>query len=280
VKAFRSWFGWTARGRMAAVVVAGAALILASPSGAAPPAAETGPTGPRSSSRDPQERFKSAGESYEAGKYEEAAGDYESLLGEGYEDPRIYYNLGNARFKQGRLGPAILAYERAIALDPSDGDARENLSYAAMLISDKVGSVEEEFPATLLGWLERQGDRAVLGLVAASLLAGLVGVRLWFDPSPGMRRALRATLGVLLPLIVVLFGAAAVGGARAGRSTYAVVLADSADGRSAPAAGGTVLFTIHEGLKVELREARPGWLQVTLPNGLTGWIEEGKVERI
>jgi hypothetical protein len=33
-----------------------------------------------------------------------------------------------------------------------------------------------------------------------------------------------------------------------------------------------VLFTVHEGLKAEIRADRGGWLQVSLPNGWNGWI--------
>ena len=64
------------------------------------------------------------------------------------------------------------------------------------------------------------------------------------------------------------------------RTTEAIVLAPSADGRSSPAADGTVLFTVHEGLKVEVRGERPGWIQIGVPNGLAGWIESSQAERI
>ncbi len=57
-------------------------------------------------------------------------------------------------------------------------------------------------------------------------------------------------------------------------------MAATVDGRSAPVSDGTVLFTVHEGLKVEVRSERQGWVQIALPNGLVGWIESTKAERI
>ena len=50
---------------------------------------------------------------YEDGLYEQAARSYQQLADKGYDDPALYYNLGNAYFKQGDLGRAILNYLRA-----------------------------------------------------------------------------------------------------------------------------------------------------------------------
>lgn len=238
------------------------------------------PPGP-SGAENAEAVFRRAGADYEAGRYEEAARLYESLLSSGYDDAKIHYNLGNARFKQGRLGLANLAYERALVRDPSDADARENLAYATLLITDKVGTAEDEFPAAILDVLGRQADRVVAALAVVSAVSGLIGIGLWFDPRRRTaRRLLRGALVILLPVAILLGVMAGLGIASAGRTEYAVVLADSADGRSAPVDNGTVLFTVHQGLKVEVRGSRPGWLQIVLPNGLTGWIEDGKAERI
>ncbi len=106
-----------------------------------------------------EDRFRQAGAAYEAGRWEEATTAYEALLAEGFDDPRVHYNLGNALFKQGRLGPAILEYERALARHPSDADAKENLAYANLLTVDKVGPAEEGLPEKVVSRL-RQGVRA------------------------------------------------------------------------------------------------------------------------
>ena len=45
----------------------------------------------------------------------------------------LAFNLGDAYFRKGALGPAIWAFERALALDPSDEDARYNLDKARKL---------------------------------------------------------------------------------------------------------------------------------------------------
>ncbi len=56
----------------------------------------------------PDAGFDRANEAYAAGRYGEAADGYEELARLGVEDPRLEYNLGNALFKSGRVGAAIL----------------------------------------------------------------------------------------------------------------------------------------------------------------------------
>ena len=57
-----------------------------------------------------------------------------------------------------------------------------------------------------------------------------------------------------------------------GGDPAAVVLAETADVVSAPAADGTPLFTVHEGLRVRIRARREGWAQIVLASGMNGWI--------
>ena len=48
----------------------------------------------------------------------------------------LYVNLGNAALQAERLGPAIAAYRRALALAPQNAQARQNLVYARSLLPD------------------------------------------------------------------------------------------------------------------------------------------------
>jgi SH3-like domain-containing protein len=52
----------------------------------------------------------------------------------------------------------------------------------------------------------------------------------------------------------------------------AVVLAPSVEVLAGPGENNASLFTVHEGLTMTVRSERPDWVQVSLPNGLNGWI--------
>jgi tetratricopeptide (TPR) repeat protein len=89
--------------------------------------------------RTPDGLFAAGNAAYEEERYDDAVAAYQKILGFGVSDPRLLYNLGNAWFRLGRLGPAILSYERALRLDPSDREARDNLELSRGLIRDRVG---------------------------------------------------------------------------------------------------------------------------------------------
>jgi len=57
----------------------------------------------------------------------------------------------------------------------------------------------------------------------------------------------------------------------------AVVLVESVDVLAGPGDNNPTLFTVHEGLSLEVRDVRDEWIQVSLPNGLHGWLSSDSV---
>ena len=94
--------------------------------------------------------FAEANAQYADGNYTEAAIQYEQIIAE-QPAAEVYYNLGNAYFKQGELAQAILAYERALRLQPSFDDAKHNLLYAQAQIIDNIENTQSFF---LSNWIE------------------------------------------------------------------------------------------------------------------------------
>ena len=93
--------------------------------------------------------FTRANADYAAGKFPSAIEGYESLVKSGQWNPSLFYNLGNAYFRTDDLGHAILNYERALALDPSQPEARANLA----LVRDRARALELQ-----TGWAEEHLD--------------------------------------------------------------------------------------------------------------------------
>jgi tetratricopeptide (TPR) repeat protein len=111
----------------------------------------------------PQTIFFKANTRYHDGAYEDAAREYQRLLESGIESGNLFFNLGNAYFKVGDVGRAILNYERAALFMPSDPDLAANLAYARSLTGVEPCEVplwqRAAFPlrgrmsSTSLGWL-------------------------------------------------------------------------------------------------------------------------------
>jgi Flp pilus assembly protein TadD len=90
-----------------------------------------------------QEILTTASQLYQAGQFAQAALAYQQLVDQGYADSALDYNLGNAYYKQGDLGRAILNFRRAAELAPRDADIAANLELARLQAVDKVEQTAE-----------------------------------------------------------------------------------------------------------------------------------------
>jgi len=86
--------------------------------------------------------------------------------------------------------------------------------------------------------------------------------------------------GVCLGALTVLLGiSAGVKIYQVERIAYAIVLTSSVDARNQPD-GTKTLFTAHEGTKFLIRKQIDRWALVSLPNGVSGWVELSALGRI
>jgi tetratricopeptide (TPR) repeat protein len=230
----------------------------------------------------PADTFGQAEDLYQQERYFEAIEIYESIRASGVEDGVLYYNLGNAYFKAGRLGFAILSYERALRLMPGDEDVRANLSFAGELVS---GGLEPPPLPLAIGWvvdLYRMASPGVLAQVLSLsfLIGGCAVTLLLLDRWPSFRTATLVALAGS-GVVALLAGVSLVAKLRAeSNRVEAVVVTENAYVRSGPGESSPRLAEIHEGLKVRILGEREGFLQVSLANGLTGWVPREQVERI
>src|SRR5438477_5041815 len=74
--------------------------------------------------------FTKANQEYAQGHFPEAISGYEALVRAGQWSANLFYDLGNAYFRTGDFGHAILNYERALALERHHPEATANLQIA------------------------------------------------------------------------------------------------------------------------------------------------------
>jgi tetratricopeptide (TPR) repeat protein len=226
---------------------------------------------------DPEARFAEASRLHAAGDFEGAARAYEALLAEGLESPALHVNLGDARFRAGRRGAAIAAFERALRLDPRDADARADLAAVRASDADRIAP-EPERP-----FLERLVERTPDGWAAAAFAFPWAALFVALAIRRGARPRPRSLLGAAAALAAFLSaagGALLAARANEDRSPAAVVIAPVAAVREGPEEALRPTHRLREGAVVRLLGSRGDAERVRLANGLEGWVSTRDLERL
>ena len=226
-----------------------------------------------------QSTFDQANAAYADGRYDEAATLYQALLDE-EPNAQLYYNLGNAQFKQGELAQAILAYERSLRLDPRNKDAQYNLAFAQSRITDNI--VDNDFFLSSWARTVRNGLREHTWLVLSISLfiLALAGLLLFLlGREPWLRKTAFHTAWIALLFSLVAGLNAASLHSRDTLRNEAIITQGVVNAKSSPDRSGTDLFTIHEGTKVTIRETLGEWSNIRVGNN-EGWIRTSNLERI
>lgn len=219
---------------------------------------------------------------YQEGRWKDAAGAWENAVADGVESAVLYYNIGNAWFKDGNVPKAILNYERALKLNPSYDDARFNLEFARTRIQDRIEEVPE---FVLAAWGRKMCYKlssnvwAVLFIV---FLAGALAMLLTFLLSSG-RGARRAgffsAIGLFLVALLCLdFAYWQYSDYR--KTDSAIVMVPVSSVKSSPSSGVDAkdLFVLHEGTKVRILDEAGDWMNIELADGRQGWMRKSEVE--
>jgi tetratricopeptide (TPR) repeat protein len=227
--------------------------------------------------------FEEGNQRYQDGDYAGALERYQDIMESGYESGELYYNIGNAYFKLGDLGRAIVNYERARRLMPGDGDVRANLELARSLTADEITPLPGFWLLRAVRWWVHAVPRSALVLIVALgyLGAGIALMVAILSRRPALTTwAVRtaAALGVLVLVFGINLAVIELG---IGQSTDAVVLADEASVQSAPSDDRALqVFTIHEGTTVRVDQRSGDWWEIVLADGKVGWVRSDLLERI
>jgi tetratricopeptide (TPR) repeat protein len=228
-----------------------------------------------------EEAWRRGNDAYLHGDYDAAVGAYEELDREDVVSPDLYFNLGDAYFKKGALGPAIWAFERAAALDADDEDVRFNLDQARKLATRQAhDKIEGEDRDPL--WI-----RAVTSLspsgetwIFVALYLGFFTVLFTRRRASDDARPALTTVAAILAVTTLLAGGALAGRAVLGRVPFGVVLPDALAVKEGADVNYKTGFQIHAGLRVRLLERDQDWLRIRLANGLEGWVRAKEIGRL
>ncbi len=222
--------------------------------------------------------FYKANDFFQKGEYEQAKQAYMEIVESQVDSGNIYYNLGNAFFKLGQNGRAIVNYERAKRLLPHDSDIAENLKYAKSLCNNSVVPLKENWfivmgkniahNFTLNGWTKIFAVIYFLTLVMAGCFI-LTKVRVF------KKAVLCFGIGLcfISSIWLIKFYQIRI-------VEKAIVVVSEIDSRFAPASDAVVHFKAYEGASIEIVDSNSTWVRIKTPDGKIGWVPGNTVEKI
>ena len=213
---------------------------------------------------------------YESGKYSEAAAAYAAEISAGNACAEARFNLGNANFKDKKIGLAILNYEKALAISPRDADIKYNLEFARNFVKDNA--VEDSAGRFLNAVYRFLTLNELCALLAGAffLLMGSLVFRLYRKDELSYWLAFGAA--ILFTLILLLSGTRILDFEN---NTPAIVVALSVEAKPAPLDSTPASFTLPEGKKVYILNARQGWAEVLLKGeNIKGWVKQDSIAEI
>ena len=218
--------------------------------------------------------FKKANQEFAQGHFKEAISSYEALIRDGQWSANIFYDLGNAYFRVGDFGRAILNYERARALDRHHPEATANLQIAR----DEAHALELQ-PS----WPERYLQFASVNqysitAAVAFWIAAFCLVALIFTP-----RRSATMIGILLVMLLVFVGTTfAIWQLERGSNGAALAIVTGKDiqARLATADTANAVLALPPGSEIKVLSTRGDWIYAALPNNLRGWIPAKNAEQV
>src|SRR5690554_620785 len=225
-----------------------------------------------------------AAEAYRSQDFKRSIELYEKLINESISLNRVsaqlYYNLGNAYFRDNQLGQAILNYERALLLDPGDSDIRHNLRFANNRKVDRITPAGDIF---ISNWfkairnLYSSNTWAIIAIISFVLFILLLAAYLFVSVIWIRKTAFYSAIVIFLLMIV--FNIFSFSQKREQiRGDTAIVMVGSAGVNASPDDNSNELFELHEGTKVKIKNSDGNWYEIEIDNGSVGWTRKDNIE--
>jgi tetratricopeptide (TPR) repeat protein len=218
--------------------------------------------------------FAKANQEFAQGHFTEAISGYETLIRAGQWSANVFYDLGNAYFRTGDLGRAILNYERALALERHHPEATANLQIAR----DEAHALE----------IQQSGPERYLQFASVSQYSIAAAIAFWlaifavFALIFKRRRSARASALTICCLLVFAVAVYAIFTLERGSKgqALAVVTGKDVQARLATADTANSVLALPVGSEIKILSTRGDWIYAALPNNLRGWIPAKDAEQV
>lgn len=228
------------------------------------------------------EYFNNGVELYNNGKYEEAIVQFKSIIENGEHSEALYFNLGNSFYKINDIANSIYFYEKALILKPKDRDILNNLAYSQNMLIDKIDKLPTNQVSDFLNYISKilnMQQWLITGLVLWYIFLGTF--LLYFFNTKTISKKNYFTFSAIFFSLSIFFIFNGINRFENKKNTIsAIIFENKIDFRAEPNFRSEILFELHEGTKVIIKEELNEWGLVEINDGNSGWIELKSIKKI
>ena len=216
-------------------------------------------------------QFQQANETYSRGEYQKAIKQYTKIITEKGYSFAVLANLANSYVQTGETGRAILNYERALRLAPSNSDLKSNLN----MVRKNSGL----FPRDPT-WSERITNTLSINQWTVMAFFSLLFCTISQLVAINGRVSQKITTGVTITTILIFCLAATATALRYQYYNPSVVITAKARLLVSPFKSSASIGTIQEGRLLYPEKSHGHYLYVTDETNRKGWIHSPLVEAV
>ena len=223
--------------------------------------------------------FKQVNSAYNKAEYQKAISLYEQTLKMGQFSAEVYYNLGNAYYKLNNIAESIYYFEKAKQLDPNDEDIIINSNFAKNMTIDAIEKLPESQIVTF--------QKKIYGIFNFSYWSYLTVILFWifsgfflvyvFIKSASLKQTFFFIAFGILIFFMISFLITYSIEEKEKNTNFAILFSNQKDIWSEPNQQAELLFSLHEGTKVEVLDILENWKKIRIANGSEGWIENASL---
>lgn len=226
------------------------------------------------------EGIEAGAKAYNESDFERAIDEWRTCVDNGMEDADLFYNLGNAYFRSGKLGFSIYYYKMALRLRATDDDITHNLKFAQAMTRDKVEEDEEENPI-LTGLFKAHHALSLKAqlftLLALFWIITLVLIARKLVIGETRKNICTGIVFALTTVFCIIGASAAYKVIVLETEITGVVTAADADVTSAPSDKSQTLNTLSEGTNFEVISVQGNFAEIRLGEKIKGFVKLSEV---
>ncbi len=218
---------------------------------------------------------------YEKRDYSKAVEEYLKICDSGLESGSLYYNIGNGFFKLGKIGYAILNYERAKRIIPQDKDIKANLAYAKSLVGSSVSEApSKNVVVSAIKAPFKDLNLNALGISAIIFYLIAIAFSAFFLVNPFFAKRSWFAFLVFLVLFADLMAALAIRYKDEALIKRGIVVQKEADCKYEPIDKSTTYYKLQEGDEAIVLMTKGDWRQIRRLDGKIAWVKKEALEEI